>query len=114
LVTTTFTTDSSTTALKAFIYNLSTTTSVSTFYVGAAWIEQKSISTPFPGDASTRSAGRIQASGTLLNSTQGWMAFRVKPQWASTAAPFTFPGLFEYVGTSPTRYVAAWFNGGNF
>lgn len=66
------------------------TASARTFWVDGIQLEQKLVATPYVhtnGATATRAGGRVQAPASLLNATQGWAAFRIRPGWSSAQGP---------------------------
>lgn len=59
------------------------------FRLDGVQYETGSVATPYietNGATATRAAARVQAPASLLNATQGWVAMRVRPGFASTDA----------------------------
>jgi hypothetical protein len=93
------------------------TTAATTFWIDGAQLEQMVIATPYVrtnGATASRAAGVVRAAASLLSATQGWAAFRVRPEWANTALPgHGFPALFEWAVDDNNRLVS-WYSGGQW
>lgn len=64
------------------------------------------------GSTATHSGGRVRAPASLLNTTQGWMATRVRMGWSSSNPPDTFPNFFDLRDDATHRLILFWFSGG--
>lgn len=97
-LTLTVTTTATTNLLKLFIMPSSWTTGDVLDFDGVQ-LEQKPSPTPYVetnGTTAARASGRVQAPASLLNATQGWIAARIRPEWAATSPPFAYPTVFDW------------------
>jgi type IV pilus assembly protein PilA len=90
-------------------------TSSITFWIDGAQIEQKVIATPYVetnGSTSSRPVARVQAPSSLLNSTQSWVAMRVRIGWGNSAEPNGGSGLpwFFYWGSGGLTRLAIYYD----
>lgn len=66
-------------------------------YIDAVQLEQSAFPTPYVstnGSAATRNASRVQISASALNTTQGWVALRVRLEHSSASTPALYPCFF--------------------
>jgi type IV pilus assembly protein PilA len=89
-----------------------------TYSIDGIQLEAKTSPTPYVetnGSSATRGAARVKVSASLLNITQGWVAFRMRPGWAATTHPYggaTFIKFFHW-GDDPTHEVQLYYSEAN-
>jgi prepilin-type N-terminal cleavage/methylation domain-containing protein len=83
-----------------------------TAWVDGVQVEQKSIATPYVetnGSTASRAAARVQLPAALLNTTQGWVAMRVRMGYASGTRSSTDD--FALIFQDSTHYIECWLDG---
>ena len=66
-------------------------------WIGRAQLETGPLANPFVGFSATRAAARVRVPHAAANSTQSWVAMRVRPGWSPAAEPLlTFERLFDW------------------
>lgn len=96
-ITLTFTAVATSTANTLFII-LNGINTPGTCYIDGVQMEAKPNATPYvhtDGGIASRGWPRVQAPASLL-AAQGWAAFRLRPGWASNAAPAQNPVVFDW------------------
>jgi RHS repeat-associated protein len=107
-----FTTAATTTALGLSL--TTTATTATSFRVDGAQIEATRIATPYvetDGTTSSRGLGLIQGSAALLDSGQGWVALRIRPEWSTANPPqggSGFDSIFDWRTDLSHRYSLLW------
>lgn len=97
---------------KLFIIIAPPSVTANTFWVAHAMIQTGvTVGSPYiatsGGTTASRNAGRVQASSSLLNTTQGWVAIRLNLEWASTNTNNAFCFSFDD-GTTNNRIQLFW------
>ncbi|MDP3991474.1 MAG: Ig-like domain-containing protein [Candidatus Colwellbacteria bacterium] len=73
---------------------------------GLQWERSQGVATPYihtDGAEANRNGGRLQASTTLINTTQGWFATRIQIGWSRVAEPSGTPRLARWYDTDNDR-----------
>jgi len=85
---------------------------------GGYQIEEKRIPTPnvrTDGASATRAAARVQALASLLDETQGWVAFRLRMGWGTSVEPYGGAGFPELLiwGDDATHVISIFYDEAN-
>jgi hypothetical protein len=103
----TFTTDSSTQTADYLSLRVSgTPTTPYEIHIDGVQIEQKVSTTPYVetnGASASRNVSRIQAPASIVNTTQGWFAARVRLPYTSSAGPAQNPRFFSFGDNTNNR-----------
>jgi RHS repeat-associated protein len=92
-------------------------TSDGSYWAAAAQIEQLRVATPYIPTAnsgtatSSRPVAAVQAPATLLSTSQGWVALRVRAEWSSATPPgggSSSESMFDWRTDSNNRYSLTW------
>lgn len=100
-----FTTTALTATTWRFIIHTATAQAI-TFQVDGAQVELGPVRTPYietDGGTASRTAGRVQMPSTILDETQGWLAFKVRMGFNQTAPPQADMVLFDWRDDSNNR-----------